>query len=166
MRFFPSYAKAMKMSTNNNEIVMIKNQEDKHCFLVGPIDELARAIVIKRYSAFKIYSSDSKEVMLIMDIECYPPQTVYRTAKELGLVEVLRDSNRFSDADLDAYKAKEVFIKGVKDIATSLIIFLRLFTNLTITTDDFWIDESCSEDNGGKLRYYFNGPPFRREVRY
>ena len=68
--------------------IMIKERvkgHDKHRFLVGSVDKIVETVVEKNLCSFKIYTSEGEaKNMLIMDLECYPPQTVYRSGNNMS----------------------------------------------------------------------------------
>ena len=147
---------------SKTSIVHVKTG-DYFKFMVGDVESMVDTIVKQNFCAFRIFANNEEDIAvrlpLIMDIECYPPQTVYRTASSLDMTDILPYTGYFHSESLTAVDAKKVFIKGLEAIIESMHHFVKAHAPASVVNafkgSEIIVDESCSDEDGGKLRYFF-----------
>lgn len=169
LKKFPTYAQAHKCKSNYADTIVVQVHEGDsnppsthsgYYFYVGTPETISTRVVKRGYSAFKIYEGVS---FLIMDIECYHPKTVVKTAELLGLTELLPSISRtnvgaYRDVDLTQAQIKVRFLGGVKEIVKTLVWFAQYYYDVQLNTDDIAVDESCDDADGGKLSAHLHCP--------
>lgn len=152
---------------SSETIVQIQYEVGKrYRFLVGTPEEIKREFLKQEgiSGIFSYIQNKDETLMLVLDLECYPPTAGIQDAMVEFDIVAHQEENRAENDECfpgrpTQQQYKEFFLDGVFALVKFIVEQLPLSTLLEyVTLDHFAIEEACDEKEGGKLSAHIRCP--------